>query len=150
MCDNMAAASRNCERMDYVASLIADPGTGIQLALGLVIGLIMALTGAGGGVLAVPLLVFGAGLAVSQAGPVALLAVGAAAAAGATAGLRAGIVRYRAALVMASGGVLLAPFGVWLGHRLDERVLNLLFAGVLLWVAYRSIRPATESALPEA
>lgn len=135
--------------MDSFASLIADPGTAIQLVLGLVIGLIMALTGAGGGVLAVPLLVFAAGLTVAQAGPVALLAVGTAAAVGAIAGLRAGIVRYRAALVMAGGGVLLAPVGVWLGHRLDERVLNLLFAGVLLWVAYRSLRPATESELLE-
>lgn len=136
--------------MDSFASLIADPGTAVQLLLGLVIGLVMALTGAGGGVLAVPLLVFGAGLAVTQAGPVALLAVGAAAAAGAITGLRAGIVRYRAALVMAGGGVLLAPLGVWLGHQLDERVLDLLFAAVLLWVAYRSLRPAPESELAGA
>lgn len=48
----------------------------IELGLGLAVGAIMALTGAGGGILAVPLLVFGLHLSVTQAGPVGLLAVG--------------------------------------------------------------------------
>ena len=49
------------------------------LALGLVVGVILALTGAGGGILAVPLLVFGIHMGVAQAGPIGLLAVGMAA-----------------------------------------------------------------------
>ena len=47
--------------------------------LGLIVGLIMALTGAGGGVLAVPLLVFTTGLTVQETSPIGLLAVGLAA-----------------------------------------------------------------------
>ena len=43
----------------------------------------MGLTGAGGGILAVPLLVFGIHLTILEASPVALLAVGTAAAVGA-------------------------------------------------------------------
>src|SRR5471032_3372188 len=50
--------------------------------MGMIIGAILALTGAGGGILAVPLLVFGLGLSIAQAAPVGLLAVGLAAAVG--------------------------------------------------------------------
>ncbi len=110
----------------------------IELALGVSVGIIMALTGAGGGILAVPLLVFVIGLSVSQAAPVGLLAVGMAAALGAGLGLRTGIVRYKAALLMAGTGVLLAPVGVWLANRVDNRWLSVLFAIILLFVAYRT------------
>ena len=40
----------------------------ISVGLGLIVGILLALTGAGGGLLAVPLLVFGVGLRVSEAG----------------------------------------------------------------------------------
>ncbi len=114
----------------------------INTILGLLVGWILALTGAGGGILAVPLLVFGAGLTMAQAGPIGLLAVGLAAALGALMGLRAGIVRYKAALLIACAGGLLSPLGLWLAQRLPNRPLSVLFAGVLLWVAYRSYRSA--------
>jgi uncharacterized membrane protein YfcA len=112
------------------------------LALGLVVGVILALTGAGGGILAVPLLVFGAGLSVAQAGPIGLLAVGMAAALGAVLGLRAGTVRYRAALLVAATGMLLSPAGLWLAHRIDNRWLSVIFALVLLYVAVKTFRQA--------
>lgn len=114
----------------------------VALALGVAVGIIMALTGAGGGVLAVPMLVFGIGLGlgISQAVPVGLLAVGMAAALGAGIGLKAGIVRYKAALLMAGAGVLLAPLGVWLANSVDNRWLTVLFAFILLIVAYRTYR----------
>lgn len=112
----------------------------IELILGLVVGLILALTGAGGGILAVPLLVFGLQLSVSQAAPIGLLAVGMAAALGATLGLKAGIVRYKAALLMSAFGMMAAPIGVWLGNRIDNRWLSILFAMVLLFGAYRTFK----------
>ncbi|MEQ1835806.1 MAG: sulfite exporter TauE/SafE family protein [Candidatus Nitrotoga sp.] len=114
----------------------------IELGLGLAVGAIMALTGAGGGILAVPLLVFSLQLSVVQAGPIGLLAVGLAAALGAAAGLKAGIVRYKAALVMSITGMFLSPIGVWLSHRLDSRWLSVLFAGILFFVAYRTFHQA--------
>ncbi len=124
----------------------------IVLGLGLVVGVILALTGAGGGILAVPLLVFGVGMGVAQAGPIGLLAVGMAAALGAVLGLREGIVRYRAAMVIAGAGMLLAPLGLWLAHRIDNRWLSVLFAVVLLLVAVRTyriaVRPAAANPAP--
>ncbi|HWW73593.1 MAG TPA: sulfite exporter TauE/SafE family protein [Duganella sp.] len=113
------------------------------LGLGLVVGVILALTGAGGGILAVPLLVFGIGMGVAEAGPIGLMAVGMAAALGAMLGLREGIVRYRAAMLIAVSGMLLSPLGLWLAHRLDNRWLSVLFATILLLVAYRTLRQAT-------
>lgn len=112
----------------------------MTLILGALVGVIMGLTGAGGGILAVPLLVFGLGLTVAQAGPIGLLAVGTAAAVGAIIGLKSGIVRYRAALLVAATGVVLAPAGVWLAQRMDTRILSAIFAAALCWVAYKSLR----------
>ena len=113
------------------------------LLLGALVGVVMALTGAGGGILAVPLLVFGMPLTgmhltVAEAGPIALLAVGISAAVGAMLGLKAKIVRYRAALLVAGSGILMAPLGIWLAHRLDTRLMSVLFAVVLGWVAYKT------------
>ncbi|WP_020200649.1 sulfite exporter TauE/SafE family protein [Cupriavidus sp. WS] len=114
-------------------------------ALGAVVGLILALTGAGGAILAVPLLLFVLHLSVAQAAPVALLAVGLSAAVGALLGLRAGIVRYRAALLMAVSGTLFSPVGLWFAHRLPNGPLTLLFAAVLAFVALRMFRQAAGS-----
>lgn len=107
------------------------------LLLGLVVGIILALTGAGGGILAVPLLVFGAGLSMAEAGPIGLMAVGLAATLGAIMGLRSGIVRYKAALLVAGAGVLCSPLGLWLAQRTPNRPLTIVFAFVLLYVAFR-------------
>jgi uncharacterized membrane protein YfcA len=113
-----------------------------SLMLGLAVGLILAVTGAGGGILAVPLLMFFAHIGVSQAGPIGLMAVGMAAAVGAILGLRAGIVRYRAALLIAVTGMVFSPAGLWLAQRIDKRWLNVLFALVLLFVALNTFRKA--------
>ncbi|MGT2434171.1 sulfite exporter TauE/SafE family protein (plasmid) [Cupriavidus basilensis] len=114
-------------------------------ALGAVVGLILALTGAGGAILAVPLLLFILHLSVAEAAPVALLAVGLSAAVGAVIGLRAGIVRYRAAALMAVAGTLFSPVGLWLAHRLPNGPLTLLFAVVLALVALRMFKQTTAS-----
>ncbi|WKB55141.1 sulfite exporter TauE/SafE family protein [Eleftheria terrae] len=106
----------------------------------------MALTGAGGGILAVPLLVFGLHLTVAQAAPAGLLAVGAAAALGALLGLREGIVRYRAAALVGGVGMALAPLGVWLAQRLPNAPLTIAFAGVLAGTAWRMFHRASASA----
>lgn len=113
------------------------------LALGLLVGLVMALTGAGGGVLAVPLLVFTTGLAVQEVSSIGLLAVGLAATLGALLGLRAGAVRYKAALLMGSVGLLASPVGFWVAQRVNTQVLGLIFAAVLLWIAFNAFRSSS-------
>lgn len=112
-------------------------------ALGSLIGVVLALTGAGGGILAIPLLVLGMHMPVQQAGPVGLAAVGIASAFGAAVGLKAGIVRYRAALLIGAAGMLTAPAGVALAQRLPDKPLLAVFALIMCWVAWRMLRPAT-------
>jgi uncharacterized protein len=114
----------------------------LAAVLGGLIGLILALTGAGGGVLAIPLLVIVMGVPVQEAGPVGLAAVGVAALIGAIAGLRQGIVRYRAAALIGTMGMLAAPLGVLLAPLAPQRLLVLLFASLLVWVAWRILRDA--------
>lgn len=121
-------------------------------ALGAIVGFILALTGAGGGILAVPLLVFGLHLTIVQAAPVGLIAVGAAAAFGAMLGLREGLVRYRAAAMIGVTGMLLAPLGVHLAGVIPNAPLTVGFALMLAWVAWRmftkSRRGTTEETIP--
>lgn len=114
----------------------------LAVTFGLLIGLVMGLTGAGGGVMAVPALVMGLGWPMAQAAPVALMAVGAAAAMGAIDGLRKGLVRYRAALLMAALGGLFTPLGRQLAHQLPDTGLRSLFCLVLVVVALRMARQA--------
>lgn len=105
--------------------------------LGLIVGLILALTGAGGAILAVPLLVFGLHLTMVEAGPPALLAVALAAAFGALLGHRKKLLRYKAAMLIAAVGLVLSPVGLWVAHRVPNTPLTLVFAGVLGFVAVR-------------
>lgn len=107
------------------------------VSLGLIIGLSLGLTGAGGGILAVPALMFGLGLTLPQAAPIALIAVGAAALVGVLQALRDGKVRYKAAAVMAVAGGITSPLGLWATHFADPYWLNICFAVVLFLVALR-------------
>lgn len=109
----------------------------ISALLGILVGAVLGLTGAGGGILAVPALVFGMGWTMQQAAPVALIAVAGGAAIGAVEGLRQRLVRYRAAMLMAAVGMLVTPLGMRAAHMLSQQWLSALFAVVMLIVAAR-------------
>ncbi len=116
----------------------------IGIFLGALTGIVLALTGAGGTIIAVPLLMFSLHLTVAEAAPIGLFAVGLSAAIGALLGLRQKIVRYRAASLIAFAGALTAPAGVWLAQRLPNAPLTLLFACVLIYVAVRMFRQSRQ------
>lgn len=109
----------------------------LPLALGMVTGLLLGLTGAGGGLVAAPLLVLVMQVPVAQAAPVSLIAVLLSAGTGAVLGLRAGIVRYKAATVMAAAGLLLFPLGHLVAGWVPNRLLMVVFAALLLYQAWR-------------
>lgn len=113
--------------------------------LGALIGLVLAFTGAGGGILSVPLLVFGLHLTVQQAAPVGMLAVFAASGLGAFLAWRDALVRYRAAALMGGVGMALAPVGVALAQYIPNRPLIVAFSGVLLYSAWRGLVAPTKS-----
>ena len=77
----------------------------ISLILGVLVAAVLGLTGAGGGILAVPALVAGLGWSMQHAAPVALIAVAGGAGIAAIGGFRRKLVRYRAAALMAVAGI---------------------------------------------
>ena len=109
----------------------------ISPALGIFIGTLMGLTGAGGGILSVPLLVFALHLEVATAGPIALSAIALAAGVGAFLGLKAKILRYKAAGLMAIFGLMLSPFGLWAAQRVPNAPLLISFSMLLVFVSIR-------------
>ena len=112
----------------------------ISLLLGLFVGLVLAITGAGGAILSLPILVFFLNLKMIDAAPISLMAITLSAGLAAILGLRLGIVRYKAATLLASFGVLCAPLGVMAAHQLPEKALAILFSVVLLIVSIRSFQ----------
>jgi hypothetical protein len=125
--------------MDY--SIFISP------ALGLIVGLLMGLTGAGGGILSVPLLVFVLHLPVAEAAPVSLSAIALSAGVGALLGLKNKILRYKAAGFMALFGLLLSPLGLWAAQQIPNAPLLMLFSLILFYVSIRLYRQAHKEIL---
>ena len=120
--------------MDY--SLLTTP------ILGIFVGSLMGLTGAGGGILSVPLLVFALHLKIAEAAPVSLLAIALAAGFGALLGLKNKILRYKAAGLMAILGLALSPLGLWASQRIPNAPLLIIFSLILFYVSIRLYRQA--------
>lgn len=122
----------------------------LALGIGIGVGVIMGLTGAGGGMLAVPALVYSQGWSMQQAMPVALLAVSLGALIGAIDGLRRKQVRYKAATLMALAGAPLTSIGILVAKNMSQRWLMLAFSAVLLIVVARLIFQAKTQLLRNA
>lgn len=103
----------------------------------------MGITGAGGGILSVPLLVMGIGLPLQEASPIALMAISVSAMLAAFIGLCRKNLRYRAAGLMAGAGLLGSPVGLLMAASLPSAPLQALFGAVLIWVAVRGLRKGT-------
>ncbi len=115
------------------------------LIYGAVVGLSLGLTGGGGSIFAVPLLVYGLGLGMRSAVALSLLVVGLTAIYGAALQCRGGTVRWRAGLVLGLGGLMTAPLGSWLGRLLPEALALLLFALLMLLVGWRMWSQPTQA-----
>jgi uncharacterized membrane protein YfcA len=109
------------------------------IASGAAVGAVLGLTGAGGGILAVPALMIGMGYSLADARPVSLIAVGLAALLGCADGWRRGLVRYRAALWIALAGALCAPLGIWFAQWLPQRLSGALFGLLMVYMAWRML-----------
>src|SRR5687768_360421 len=122
----------------------------VAALFGALVGVILGLTGAGGAIIAVPLLVFGLQLPVVEAAPIALLAVSVSSGIGALLALKQGRVRYRAAAFIAFTGALASPAGIVVAQKLPDAAMNLLFAAVLGYVASRMFRQGSSQATEAA
>ena len=107
------------------------------LLIGCVIGLVLGLTGAGGSVFAVPLLMLLTATSMQEASGIALGAVAAAALLGSLRNGRNGMILWTPALLLAATGALFAPLGKWLASLAPESLLMLGFNGLALFIALR-------------
>lgn len=117
----------------------------LSLSFGIAVGFSLGLTGGGGSIIAVPLLVYGLGVAPHQAVGISLAAVGAIAATGVLQRLRSGLIEYRVGLLFAAAGMIGAPIGSRLGQRIPAELLLLSFAVLMLLVGLRMWRRAVSS-----
>ncbi|QZY29620.1 TSUP family transporter [Nocardioides coralli] len=106
----------------------------VAVAGGILIGLLLGVLGAGGSVLAVPVLVLGLGLGAYEATSGSLVVVGVTAAVAAVASRRRGAVAVDRGLLFAAAAAAGTVAGAALSGRVAEAVLLLAFA-VLLVVA---------------
>lgn len=113
--------------------------------IGLAIGLVLGMTGAGGSVVAVPLLMSGLGYAFPVAAGVSLGAVAVAALTGVILRWRTGSILWRLAALLAVSGVLVAPAGQWLGRHLPAPVLLTSFVVLMLFMAWRLWQQAVQT-----
>jgi hypothetical protein len=109
----------------------------LSLLFGLVVGFALGLTGGGGSVFAMPLLVYGLGVPAHEAVVVSLAAVGATAFGGGLARWRDGQTEYRIAVIFGLSGIVGTPLGAWLNPKCPEAALLAGFALLMLVVAFR-------------
>jgi uncharacterized membrane protein YfcA len=121
----------------------------LSLAFGAIVGLSLGLTGGGGAVFAVPLLVYGLSVEPRQAVGISLAAVGLTAAVGLLIRWKAGQVEVATGLLFAVAGMIGAPIGSWLSGIVPESLLLVLFALLMFVVAVRMWKNAAVSC-PEA
>ena len=121
---------------------------GLAVLFGSVVGFALGLTGGGGGVFAVPLLVYGLAVAPREAVGISLASVGGTAMFGAVPRLVRGEVELRTGLLFAIAGMLGAPVGSYLSTLVPENVLLVMFALLMLVVAQRMWSKACNPKLP--
>ena len=119
------------------------------LACGLAIGLLQGVTGAGGALVAVPILVFVFGEDPQAATSAALVIVGVGSLAGAVEPSRARAVRWRTALGLGGASLPGAIVGTAANRALSDDLLLLAYGLLLCVVAYATLRSADRASTPE-
>lgn len=109
----------------------------VTLLFGAVIGFSLGLTGGGGAIFAVPLLVYGLGVPAREAVGVSLLTVGSTSLVGFVQRALRGMVEFPTGLLFALAGMIGAPIGSRLADKIPDALLLGMFAVLMLVIAVR-------------
>ncbi|MFD8282986.1 sulfite exporter TauE/SafE family protein [Streptomyces solisilvae] len=120
----------------------------LALAAGAVVGLALGALGGGGGVLAVPALIYLLGFTPAAATTASLIIVTATSITALYAHARTGAVRWRAGALFAAAGLLPAAAAGAAAARLPQPVLTAAFAAVAALAAVRMLRPGPADSGP--
>jgi uncharacterized protein len=118
------------------------------IALGVAAGLVAGMLGVGGGILFVPALVVFADLSQVDAEATSLLAVVPVALVGALRQHAYGNVRVRDAMLVGALSPAGVAAGVVVANAVPERALEVSFAALVLWIAWRLGRRAVSPGAP--
>jgi uncharacterized protein len=121
---------------------------GLAILFGCIVGFALGLTGGGGGVFAVPLLVYGLSVMPRDAVGISLASVGGTALFGAVPRMIQGEVELRTGLLFAAAGMIGAPIGSYVSTLVPENVLLVMFAILMFVVAQRMWSKASNPSLP--
>ncbi|MBW0102954.1 sulfite exporter TauE/SafE family protein [Pseudonocardia sp. KRD291] len=116
----------------------------LAAGFGLVIGALLGLVGGGGGILAVPALVYGLGLPLAEAVPASLVVIGLASAVAVAPRARREV-NWRLAAVIGVAGTPTAIAGAVVNPLLDQRWLMLVFAAIMVAAGVRMLRGTDEA-----
>ncbi len=111
--------------------------------VGLVIGAVLGLTGAGGSVFAVPLLMALLSMSAQQAMGISLGAVAISALFGVFTKLRSGHIQWLPALAFLFVGSIFSPLGTWLNRQTNETALLIGFSILVVLVALKLWKQAS-------
>ncbi len=126
--------------MDYALAALIGAGAGVTSGL----------FGVGGGIVFVPVLAFVLGLGQAEAEATSLVAIVPVAMAGAWRQHGYGNVRMREGLLIGLLAVPGAVAGAFIATELSDKALEVLFAGLCLYVAWRMARRAMRPEPPAA
>lgn len=135
----MALAGADSETASAAVSSLSILSMAGFVAAGLVAGSLAALLGIGGGIIYVPALVTIFGFAQHEAQATSLAVIVPTTIVAAWVHSRAGRVDWPRAIALGSGGLIGGALGAWSALAVDGLVLRRLFAGILVFVAYRMI-----------
>ena len=113
--------------------------------LGLLTGLLLGITGAGGGIVAAPLLMLVLHLPLTAAAPISLLAITLGCGTAVLLSLRQRIVQFRMAMLLSIMGMLASPLGIHLSRTLPIEPLLIAFSALLIYRALRLWQPRVVS-----
>ena len=130
--------------------LVATATIGPAMISGCLVGLSMGLTGGGGAILAVPLLVYWLGEDPQVAVVISLATVAGTAVIGTVERARLAQVEFPTGLLFAAAGMVTAPLGSLLGEFLPPRLLLVAFAMLMLLIALRMWWRADQAIPPPA
>jgi len=116
----------------------------LAAGFGLLIGALLGLVGGGGGILAVPALVYGLGLPLAEAVPASLVVIGLASTVAVAPRARREV-NWRLAAIIGAAGIPTAVIGGIVHQQLDGRWLMLVFAALMVAAGLRMLRDTDEA-----
>ncbi|MGD9662459.1 MAG: sulfite exporter TauE/SafE family protein [Porticoccaceae bacterium] len=117
----------------------------LTLIFGILVGLALGLTGGGGSIFAIPLLIVGLNIPPQEAITISLAAVTMVALVGTISAFKSNLIEYRSGSIFAIAGLITAPAGVLIANQLDDRLILTSFSLLVVLVAVSMWRKAGQS-----